>query len=77
MMKGAEYFDRTIPEEVKERLNYLRKYTGGEKHFFPNALKDCENKYYKTQYGMRGIQDEIVLKPQTSDLDIFGRLFEG
>lgn len=77
MMKGAEYFDRTIPEEVKERLNYLRGYTGGEKHFFPNALKDCENKYYKTQYGMRGIQDEIVLKPQTSDLDIFGRLFEG
>lgn len=75
-MAGADYFDREIPKEIERRLSYLRTYTGGERNFFPNALKDCGEKYYKTQYGMRGIQDELVLKPYDDDLHVFEREFE-
>jgi hypothetical protein len=76
-MIGAEYFDARIPEETEERLNRLVEYTGGEKDFFPNALKDCDNKYYKTQYGMRGIQDEVLLVPSKYDLDFLLKVLEG
>ena len=75
-MIGAEHFEMEIPKETEERLNELEKYTGGEKNFFPNALKDNSNKYYRTQYGMRGIQDEIILKPIDNDLT-FLRNFRG
>ena len=68
-MIGAQYFKLEIPNEAEERLNELKRYSGGEKNFFPNALKDNANKYYRTQYGMRGIQDEIVLKPSDWDLN--------
>ena len=67
-MIGAKHFNIEIPKETEERLNELKNYNGGEKNFFPNALKDNANKYYRTQYGMRGIQDEILLKPIDSDL---------
>jgi len=63
-MVGADYFDRVIPNKTEERLNKLATYTGGERNFFPNALRDRGNKYYRTQYGMRGIQDTIVLIPE-------------
>ncbi|MHA1250554.1 MAG: helicase C-terminal domain-containing protein, partial [Candidatus Helarchaeota archaeon] len=60
---GALWIKEKIGEEVDDRLNYLVKYSGSdEKFFFPNALRKCEDKYFKTQYGMRGIQDEITLK---------------
>ena len=68
-MIGADYFKDTIPKETEERLNYLATYTGGERNFFPNALKDTPSKYYRTQYGMRGIQDEVILKPSDYDVD--------
>jgi hypothetical protein len=75
-MPGADYFIKEIPKEIEERLAYLRTYTGGEIHFFPNALKDCNQKYYRTQYGMRGIQDEVSLKPTNDDLYIYKKLLE-
>jgi len=67
-MIGASYFKEKIPDEVEKRLNYLAKYSGSQVNFFPNALRDCDNKYFRTQYGMRGIQDEVLLK--SSDVDI-------
>lgn len=76
-MPGADYFVKEIPRETEERLAYLRTYTGDEIHFFPNALKDCDKKYYRTQYGMRGIQDEVSLKPTNEDLYIYKKLLEG
>lgn len=57
-----------IDNEIKERIDYLMNYAGTEQNFFPNALKDCDDKYYRTQFGMRGIQDEIQLTPYNSDL---------
>lgn len=60
---GALWIKERIGEEVEDRLNYLARYSGSaEKFFFPNALRKCEDKYFKTQYGMRGIQEEITLK---------------
>ena len=58
-----------IDAEIRERINYLINYTGTQTNFFPNALKDCENKYYRTQFGMRGIQDEIQLTPYKRDFN--------
>ena len=37
-----------IEKEIRERIYYLINYTGTQTNFFPNALKDCENKYYRT-----------------------------
>lgn len=68
-MKGAEFFDLSISEETENRLNYLETYTGGEISFFPNALADSEEIYYRTQYGMRGIQEEVVIKPKDDDIE--------
>ena len=76
-MIGADYFNGEIPKETEKRLEYLKTYMGGERNFFPNALKDCEDKYYKTQYGMRGIQDEIILKPSDTDLNFLRKALEG
>ncbi|MBN1213835.1 MAG: hypothetical protein JXA99_00180 [Candidatus Lokiarchaeota archaeon] len=60
---GSLWIKERIGEEIDDRLNYLAKYTGSaEKNFFPNALRKNEDKYFKTQYGMRGIQEEVTLK---------------
>jgi len=67
-MKGAKFYRESIDHEIEERLTYLSNYKGGEIHFFPNALKDCNNPYFRTQFGMRGIQDEVILKPSAYDL---------
>ena len=61
--------ENNINEDVKERIDYLMNYAGTEQNFFPNALKDCDDKYYRTQFGMRGIQDELQLTPYNSDLN--------
>ncbi|MGI6447689.1 MAG: helicase-related protein [Methanobrevibacter boviskoreani] len=66
-IKGSEDICEKIDMETKERIDYLERYSGVSNSFFPNALKDCDNKYYKTQFGMRGIQDSIVLEPNSSD----------
>ncbi|MCJ7445993.1 MAG: DnaJ domain-containing protein [Methanotrichaceae archaeon] len=70
----ADYFNREIQIETEKRLEYLRSYGGGSISFFPNALRDCEDKYFKTQFGMRGIQDEIILKPLDDDLNIYKKI---
>ena len=61
--------NKEIEKEIRERIYYLINYTGTQTNFFPNALKDCENKYYRTQFGMRGIQDEIQLTPYKRDFN--------
>ena len=60
---------KDIENEVLKRVDYLINYSGTQNSFFPNALKDCENKYYRTQFGMRGIQDEIQLTPHKHDFN--------
>ena len=68
-MLGADYFDETIENETIERIEYLADYSGSSTFYFPAALKDCSpNKYYKTQFGMRGIQDSLILYPVNKDL---------
>ncbi|MGC9517487.1 MAG: DEAD/DEAH box helicase family protein [Methanomicrobiales archaeon] len=62
-----------IKAETEARVNYLKEYNGNEIYFFPNALKNSDKKYYKTQYGMRGIQDEIILSPDYNDLGFISR----
>jgi len=60
---GAEWFKDNLRGQTEERLNHLKRYTASvHKNFFPNALKDSKNPYFKTQYGMRGIQEQIVLR---------------
>ena len=60
---GVSWVRDQVASEVEERLNYLKKYSSSlNKNFFPNALRDSMDKYYKTQYGMRGIQEQITLK---------------
>ena len=67
-MLGANFFENSIEEEVMDRIEKIAEYDGSET-FFPNALKDRDNnKYYKTQYGMRGIQDGLVITPVNQDL---------
>lgn len=58
---GADYFRDNIENEIDERIDYLNKYTGPEK-FLAGVLADCDRKYYKTQSGMRGIQDTVNVK---------------
>ncbi len=65
-MKGARYFDEVIEEEMNDRIKAITEYVGTE-NFFPNALKSRDDKYYRTQFGMRGIQDEIFLVPYIRD----------
>ena len=69
-MLGADFFDETIAQETIDRIDYLANYTGSDIFYFPSALKDQkDNKYYKTQFGMRGIQDSLVLSPVNKDLE--------
>ncbi|MFQ6060157.1 MAG: helicase-related protein, partial [Thermoplasmata archaeon] len=73
-LRGQEDFRRRIPQMVEDRLNYLDRYIvggGREIYYFPNALKDSRNHYYRTQYGMRGIQDEVSLIPADAHLRTF------
>lgn len=68
-MLGADFFDINIEKETLERIEAIESYTGSETYYFPNALKEqSHNKYYKTQFGMRGIQDGIILSPVNEDL---------
>ena len=68
-MLGADFFDEAIENETIDRIDCLADYTGNE-IFFPNALKQrSNNKYYKTQFGMRGIQDSIVLSLVNEDVE--------
>ncbi len=58
---GSRWIESQISSETEDRLNLLEKYNRAQQNFFPLALADNTNYYYKTQYGMRGIQDQIVL----------------
>lgn len=76
-MKGSEYFKNNIRIETEKRIEYIKNYSGNNTNFFPNALADSSNKYFKTQFGMRGIQDDIVLTPFNSDYNFRSYKREG
>jgi hypothetical protein len=66
-VKKGEYFKRKIPILMEERLNYLFRYQKhANKFFFPNALADSNDKFFRTQRGMRGIEDSAIMNPYFS-----------
>ena len=65
-MLGADYFDKEIENEFNRRAEYLIN-TASTAKLFTHALAEYNDKYFKTQYGMRGIQEEIKLIPIGSD----------
>lgn len=72
---GVDYVKNNIKGEIEKRLNDLSTYDGTiGLNFFPNALENNKNKYYKTQLGMRGIQDEIVLRNSGSDINFLRKI---
>jgi len=68
---GSEYFLNNIGEQIEKRLEMLLNYSGGNKYFFPNALQDFSGeddfKYFRNQFGMRGIQDAIILSANNEE----------
>jgi len=64
---GSEYFRNNIGKEIEERLGMLLNYSGGNRNFFPNALQDRSDKYFRNQFGMRGIQDTIRLSASADE----------
>jgi len=73
---GSDYFKERIPVEIEERLNYLRGYTGRNENFFPNALREYSDRYYRTQFGMRGIQETVPLSTMQEEA-IFEKRYRG
>jgi hypothetical protein len=71
--QGALFFRQNIPDEVEKRLNKLDHYPGGTgEHFFPNALMETSDPYFKNQFGMRGIQSKVILKPDNAQTFYIG-----
>jgi len=70
-MPNSEFMIEMIAKGVNERLNYLHEYSRNpsvnRKEFFPNALDNNDKKYWRRQFGMRGIQDTIKLRNYQSD----------
>ena len=64
-MMGSEYFEKEIEKQVDIRIEHLKDYP--DVKFFPNALERTSNKYFKTQTGMRGIQDSVRLISHATD----------
>jgi hypothetical protein len=78
--KGSKYFEENIDNEVEDRINLLTSYVGSNKDFFPGALSENNKVYYKNQSGMRGIQREVLLRPEIKDIDFisgFKTIMEG
>lgn len=73
---GSKYFDENIEDEVELRLKKIAAYKKKDKkmYYFPSALKDNSNKYFKNQFGMRGIQDEVILTLSKYDIDFINNL---
>jgi hypothetical protein len=64
---GSEYFLNNVGTEIEKRLGMLLNYSGGSRYFFPNALQDCSERYFRNQFGMRGIQDTISLSANADE----------
>ena len=64
-MPNSNFMIEKIANETNDRLNYLYRYfsnkANDEKVFFPNVLINNDKKYWKNQFGMRGIQDTVGL----------------
>lgn len=65
-MLGSDFFANEIEKEVNYRIEWFKNHETSE-FIFTNALKESEDKYFKTQFGMRGIQDEIKLTSANYD----------
>ena len=61
---GSKFFIDQINVEVEKRNAYLFNYTGqgSSVNFFPKCLADSDDPYFKTQTGMRGIQNSYELR---------------
>ena len=57
----AENVKDMIDEEVDLRIDCLLNSYNVDSTFIVNELKNTNEKYFKTQFGMRGIQDMITL----------------
>lgn len=70
-MPNSEFMIEMIAKGVNERLNYLHEYATNpsvnRKEFFPNALDNNDKKYWRRQFGMRGIQDTVNLRNYQSE----------
>ena len=67
---------KKIDEEINDRIDKIMDSSYPKSTFIVNALKESNNPYYKTQYGMRGIQDEITLDSDNKD-DFFRKNWKG
>ncbi len=65
----SHFLNDYIPREVEQRLKALktRNFSRNSRYFFPIALDSLSKPLYRTQYGMRGIQDELIIKPSSDD----------
>lgn len=58
---GESEIEKMIEEDVNERIDCLLESPNtNKKEFIINELSKYDDKYYKTQYGMRGIQDMVT-----------------
>ena len=75
----SKFLYEYVPKEVEQRLKFLREYRGESRNlnFFPNALRTSRDFYYQTQFGMRGIQDEVILQPVFYETDFVKRFLKG
>ena len=66
---GSKYFYENINKEAEKRILALVGHgiNNNNSDFIVSALKSMGNKNYKTQMGMRGIQDKIILIPDNSE----------
>ncbi len=58
-------------------MNWLEKdVTSNSKFFFPSHLADSGNVYYRTQTGMRGVQDKVPIKVEDKYDEIFQKFYK-
>lgn len=67
---GSEYFKEKIPNMMDDRLKYIFEDEDVGKDYFPFIFDGLanSNRYYSTQLGMRGIQDNVIFNPGDSTL---------
>lgn len=71
---GAEFIRNEIPSMVEGRIKAILDVPGDVgKYFFPNVLKEYSDKYFGIQSGMRGIQKQITLLPDSASAEFIRR----
>lgn len=67
---GSEYFKMEIPNMMNDRLEHIFEEEDIGKDYFPLIFDSLANsdRYYSTQLGMRGIQDNVIFTPGSNTL---------